>query len=68
MRDDRVRWVDEHIFSDRINLALLLRVQIFYLIDTRAIQNDGKEARRGEREKKKERNFISGAMQVRDGD
>ncbi len=52
---------DEHISRDRIELALLLRVQIFYLIDTRVIQNYCKK-------KARKRNFISGARQVKDKD
>ena len=39
-------------------MALPLRVEIFYLIDTRVIQNERKK-KHVERE---ERNFISGAI------
>lgn len=45
MRDDRARWVAEHISRDGIDFALLLRVQVFCLIDTRATHDDKKEAR-----------------------
>jgi hypothetical protein len=45
MRDDRAWWVVEHISRDRIDSALLLRVQVICLIDTRAAHNDKKEAR-----------------------
>jgi hypothetical protein len=43
-------------------MALLWRVEIFYLIDTRVIQNYWKKARQ------RKRNFISDAKQVRDKD
>jgi hypothetical protein len=72
MRDDRARWVVEHISRDGIDFALLLRVQVFCLIDTRAAHNDKKEARsfclskRKKNPSKKEK-FISSfiSLQVR---